>query len=182
MNTNDIDRAGGRLTFRSYAKAHRHGHVVGLLPGGQPIPFGPYTLTQVGLFIGTLVVLYLTRALWMHFGFVGNLLVLFGLPVGFAFTERFVRPEGRSPLRSVRALAGYAAAPRGGRVRGRSRPTRPRAGRPARAIFVRDLPAPPTPVPSRRGPAPAPAPAGVRSVSVSELLDPPAGAGAGGAR
>lgn len=179
MNTDDIDRAGGRLMFRSYAKAHRHGHVVGLLPGGQPIPFGPYTLTQVGLFIGTLVVLYLTRSLWMHFGFVGNLLVLFGLPVGLAFAERFVRPEGRSPLRSVLALAGYASAPRGGRVRGRSRPTRPRAHRPARAIFVRDLPDPLTPTSPRPAPTAA---AGVRLVSVSELLDPPAGGRPGGGR
>ncbi|MEX5637926.1 hypothetical protein AB1460_36570, partial [Parafrankia sp. FMc2] len=120
MSVHDGDRAGERLAFRSYAKAHRHGHVVGLLPGGHPIPFGPYTLTQVGLFLGSLFVLYLTRGLWMHLGFLGNLLVLFGTPIALAFTERFVRPEGRSPLRTALALATYLAAPRGGRVRGRA--------------------------------------------------------------
>ena len=132
-----------RLTFRNYAKAHRHGTVIGQLPGGHAIPFGPYSLTQVGLFVGGVVALYLTREVWMRFGATFDILLLIGVPFGLAMAERFVRPEGRSPLRTVVALVGYALAPRSGRRHGRTRPavSRP-TPRPPRRIFIRDLDTP----------------------------------------
>ncbi len=147
-----------RLTFRNYAKAHRHGTVIGQLPGGHSIPFGPYSLTQVGVFVGGVVVLYLTRALWMRLGVTVDIVVLLGVPFGLAMAERFVRPEGRSPLRSVAALAGYALAPRAGRRHGRVRPP-VRRGLPRlpRRIFVREL----------AGPAPTPAGSSVSTTAAA---------------
>ncbi|TFE25059.1 hypothetical protein E0F15_20600 [Frankia sp. B2] len=138
-----------RLTFRNYAKAHRHGTVIGQLPGGQSIPFGPYSLTQVGLFVGGVVTLYLTREVWMRFGATFDILMLIGVPFGLAMAERFVRPEGRSPLRSVVSLVGYALAPRAGRRHGRARPavSRPTPC-PPRRIFIRDLDVPAHAAPS----------------------------------
>jgi hypothetical protein len=142
----DPHGADDRLVFRNYARAHRHGSVVGQLPGGVMIPFGPYSLTQVGVFVVALIVLYVARGLWMHLGWLPDGVVLFGVPYGLALCERFVRPEQRSPLRTVAALAEYATAPRGGRRRGRPLPRRrPRPPRPLQRrarIFLQDLPLP----------------------------------------
>ncbi|CAO5248839.1 conjugal transfer protein [Frankia sp. AgKG'84/4] len=140
--SNAVERSADdeRLVFRNYAKAHRHGTVIGQLPGGHAIPFGPYSLTQVGVFVGGVITLYITRGVWMRFGAAFDILVLVGVPYGLAMAERFVRPEGRSPLRTVVALVVYALAPRSGRRHGRTRPSlRRQAPRVPRRILVRDL-------------------------------------------
>jgi hypothetical protein len=176
-DTSERPNGDERLTFRNYAKAHRHGTVIGQLPGGHAIPFGPYTLTQIGLFVGGVVALYLTREVWMRFGATFDILLLIGVPFGLAMAERFVRPEGRSPLRSVVALVGYALAPRAGRRHGRARPAVSRqAPRPPRRIFIRDLdvPAPPAGPPAAASRTPTAAPAAVWWQEEAQPAAPPA--------
>ena len=111
------------LLCRFYTHGRRHPVVVGNIQGLR-IP--PVTPAQLGIGVGTLVLLAMTRALWAHFGAVGNGFVLVGLPVGLAWAARAVRMEGRAPWRAGLGWLQLLATPREGVCLGRrDRPMRP---------------------------------------------------------
>lgn len=111
------------IVCRFYTHGRRHPIVIGNIQGLR-IP--PVTPAQLGLGVGTLVVLALTRALWAHFGGPVNGIVLVGVPVGLAWAARAVRMEGRAPWRAGLGWLQLLAAPREGVSLGRrDRPMRP---------------------------------------------------------
>jgi hypothetical protein len=85
------------LACRVYTHARRHPLVIGNIQGLR-IP--PVTLAQLGIGIGLLVVLAMTRGLWAHLGSGINGLVLLGVPLGAAWSAKAVRMEGRAPWRA----------------------------------------------------------------------------------
>jgi len=105
------------LTGRCYTHARRFPLVIGKLQGFS-LPGGPYTITQVGMFIGALLVLILTRGLWARFPGVINLVIMVGLPYGLAWAARHARVEGRDPFRAALGLLTYFPAARSGRLHG----------------------------------------------------------------
>lgn len=111
---------------RSYTRARRFPLVIGKLPGGGRIVGGPYTLSQVGVMVATIIVLYVSTPVWAHLGY-GDGVVYLALPYGLSWTVRHARIEGREPLRTLAGLAAQLGAPAAGRLRGRPyRPARPR--------------------------------------------------------
>jgi hypothetical protein len=123
------------LVCRFYTHGRRHPVVVGNIQGLR-IP--PVTPAQLGIGVGTLVLLAMTRALWAHFGAAVNGLVLVGLPVGLAWAARAVRMEGRAPWRAGLGWLQLLAAPREGVCLGRrDRPMRPRRYR--GRVWIADL-------------------------------------------
>lgn len=117
----------GRETVacRVYTHARRHPIVIGNIQGLR-IP--PVTPAQLGVLVGSLVVLALTRAWWGHLGSVGNASVMIGLPLGLAWGVRAARMEGRAPWRAALGWAVLLTAPRSGVRLGRV----VKPGRPAR--------------------------------------------------
>ncbi|MFP5376692.1 MAG: TcpE family conjugal transfer membrane protein [Acidimicrobiia bacterium] len=106
---------------RSYTHARRHPGVIGKI-GGWTLP-SPVSPTQLGVLVGSFVVLVQTRGLWGHLPPMFNLVVLAGLPIGLGWSVRHLRMEGRSPLRMAAGVAVLASRPPGGT----------RLGRPVRA-------------------------------------------------
>lgn len=113
------------LVCRVYTHGRRHPIVIGNIQGLR-IP--PVTPAQLGLAVGSLVLLALTRALWARFGGVVNGLVLAAVPLVLVRAVRAVRMEGRAPWRAGLGFLQLLAAPREGTRLGR----RDRAMRPVR--------------------------------------------------
>jgi hypothetical protein len=113
------------LVCRVYTHGRRHPIVIGNIQGLR-IP--PVTPAQLGLAVGSLVVLAVTRAVWARFGGVANGLVLAGVPLVFAWAARAVRMEGRAPWRAGLGWLQLLVSPRGGVRLGRP----DRAARPVR--------------------------------------------------
>jgi hypothetical protein len=111
------------IDCRSYTRARRHPLVIGKI-GGWTLPT-PISPTQLLILLGTFLALLWTRALWAHLGGVGNLIVQGFVPLLLAWMVRYLRVEGRPPLRALTDLARYLTAPRGGVLRGRSLHERP---------------------------------------------------------
>lgn len=110
------------IMCRVYTHGRRHPIVIGNIQGLR-IP--PITPAQLGIGVGSLVVLAITRGLWAHFGAV-NGFVLVGVPAGLAWAARAVRMEGRAPWRAGLGWLQLLAAPREGVCLGRrDRPMRP---------------------------------------------------------
>ena len=111
------------IACRVYTHGRRHPIVIGNIQGLR-IP--PVTPAQLGLAVGSAVVLVVGRAVWAHFGFVGNGLVFLAVPLGLAWAARAVRLEGRAPWRSALGwLQQLSAAPEGMCLGRRDRPMRP---------------------------------------------------------
>ena len=107
------------LVGRSYTRARRFPLVIGKLPGGGRILGGPYTLTQVGVMVGSIIVLRVAAPVWAHLSY-GDALVYMAVPYGLGYLVRRARFEGREPLRAgAGALTAFGAPPRG-RLRGRA--------------------------------------------------------------
>ena len=113
------------LVCRVYTHGRRHPIVIGNIQGLR-IP--PVTPAQLGLGVGSLVVLALTRALWARFGGLVDGLVLAAVPLVLAWAARAVRMEGRAPWRAGLGWLQLLASPREGFRLGR----RDRAMRPVR--------------------------------------------------
>ncbi len=122
------------LTGRCYTHARRFPLVIGKLQGFS-LPGGPYTITQVGVFVVAVVILIQARGLWAHFGGVVNLVIGAGLPYGLAWAVRHARIEGRDPLRAALGVLTYYSAPRSGRLHGRAYRT-PRPAHMTGRLFV----------------------------------------------
>lgn len=110
------------LIGRSYTKARRYQWVIGSLPSGPGhrvrLPFGPYTLTQIGVGIATLFLVVQTRTWWASGGLL-SIVVAISLPIVAALGVRRARIEGRDPLKAAVGLARHLATPTHGRVHNR---------------------------------------------------------------
>ncbi|GAB2711674.1 hypothetical protein [Kitasatospora kifunensis] len=117
------------LIGRCYTKARSSPLVVGVVRGGDGrnlrLIGGPYTITQLGAMVTTVVLLMLTRPLWGGHGLT-DAVVLVSAPFGAAFALRYVHVDGRNPLAAALSVAQMLASPRTGRLHGRTvRPARP---------------------------------------------------------
>ncbi|MDH6710925.1 hypothetical protein P3T27_007676 [Kitasatospora sp. MAA19] len=114
------------LVGRCYTRARRSPVVVGVVPGGGGrglrLVGGPYTVTQLGAMVVSVVVLVVLRPVWGGHGLV-DLVVLVGVPFGAAFALRHLHVDGRNPAAAAASVVMMLAAPRAGRLRGR--PLRP---------------------------------------------------------
>ena len=118
-----MDTTGVRC--RSYTYARRYPLVIGKIGGWYPW-WGPASILQYAVGVGTLLVLVQTRGLWAHFSGPVNLLVTVVVPLLLAWSVRRLRIEARPPARALAGLAAYWLAPRHGVVLGRAhRPPRP---------------------------------------------------------
>lgn len=123
------------IICHSYGHAHKHPAVIGKI-AGWTLPT-PVTPTQLGVFVGSFVVLLATHRIWGAFlpGAI-TLIVLGGVPITLAWIVRHLRLEGRSPVQMASGLFSLAMAPRTGALFGRTyrgwRRDRSRGGR----VFV----------------------------------------------
>lgn len=85
----------------------------------QGLRIPPVTPAQLGIGVGALVVLAMTRALWAHLGGMANGFVLVVVPLGLGWAARAVRMEGRAPWRAGLGWLQLLAAPRDGVCLGR---------------------------------------------------------------
>jgi len=153
-----MDTGGAGITGRTYTKGRRQPYLIRKWPGSNwALPLGPYTITQLLVFVGSVYLLLSYRELWGHFGHF-NLVIGVGLPLLLTYLARHSRVEGRDPLRAGVALAGLLLQPHTGYLGGDAfrvpGPTRQRGGRfpvaqlPAElrvAIAPRPVPAAPAP-------------------------------------
>ncbi|QSB14912.1 hypothetical protein JQS43_00505 [Natronosporangium hydrolyticum] len=99
---------------RTYTKGRRQPYLIRKWPGSNwALPLGPYTITQLVVFVGSVYLLITYRDLWAHFGPM-NLLIGIGLPLLLTYATRHTRIEGRDPLRAGVALVGLLVQPRDG--------------------------------------------------------------------
>lgn len=140
-----MSEADPDVVCRSYTFARRHPAVIGKI-GGWTLP-SPVSPAQLGVLVGSFVVLVQTRRLWGHLPPVANLVVLAGLPLALAWAVRHLRMEGRSPVRMAAGLACLAAAPSGGTRLGRPVRTRRPTSCRGRVLIERG----PPPAAVRRG-------------------------------
>jgi hypothetical protein len=111
------------IECRVYTHGRRHPIVIGNIQGLR-IP--PITPAQLGLAVGSGVVLAVSHGLWAHLGPFANGFVFLALPVGLAWAARAVRMEGRAPWRAGLGWLQLLSAPSEGVQLGRrDRPMRP---------------------------------------------------------
>lgn len=125
------------IVCRNYTSARRHPNVIGVI-GGWALPW-PVTPTQLGVLIGSFLLLLKTRPLWGAFlpGFV-SLTILGGLPLLGAWMVRYFRVEGRSPVRAAAGGLSYLIRPRAGTLQGRPFRCPPARRLDAGPVFVRE--------------------------------------------
>jgi hypothetical protein len=159
-----MDTGGTGFVGRTYTKGRRQPYLIRKWPGSNwALPLGPYTITQLVVFVGSVYLLLSYREVWAHFG-PFNLVIGVGLPLLLTYLTRHSRIEGRDPLRAGVALAGLLLQPRTGYLGGEpfraSGPVRQRGGRfpvaqlPAELRVRLPLPAPPATPPPGSGPRP----------------------------
>lgn len=129
------------VVCHSYGHAHKHPAVIGKI-AGYTLPT-PITPTQLGVFVGSFVLLLMTRGIWGGIlPGAANLMVLAAGPIVLAWAVRHLRVEGRSPVQMASGLYNLAMAPRSGTLFGRTyrgcRPDRSRGGR----VFITVMVAP----------------------------------------
>lgn len=164
---------------RSYTKGRRQPYLIRKWPGSNwALPLGPYTITQLLVFVGSVYFLLAYRDLWAHFG-PFNLIIGVGMPLVLTYATRHTRIEGRDPLRAGIALSALMLQPRAGYL-GDSphrspRPVETRGGRFPVALLPPDLepsllpPPPPPPPPAPRVTRP-PVAAGSAQPWLADLL------------
>lgn len=115
---------GYRVT-RFYTIARRFPTLIGRMPNGGTLPFGPYTVGQFLVIVGILVGGFRTMPLWGGGrGLVVNGITLGVVTVATVTAMRKVPWHGRGPLPLLRgALFGYSRT--GGSYRGKALPLRP---------------------------------------------------------
>lgn len=103
---------------RTYTKGRRQPYLIRKWPGSQwALPLGPYTITQLSVFVGSVYLLLSYRDVWAHFG-PFNLVIGVGLPIALTIATKHTRIEGRDPFRAGVALAGLLLQPRRGYLNG----------------------------------------------------------------
>lgn len=105
---------------RSYTAGRRQPYLIRKWPGSRwTLPLGPYTLTQLAILVGSIMLLVKTKAVWAHFGPL-NLVIGVGLPSVLTYAARRTRLEGRDPVRTLIAGITYLLQPRAGYLRGQA--------------------------------------------------------------
>lgn len=184
--TPQAETADEELIGRSYTKARRSPLVYGMVPGAGGrnfrLPFGPYTVTQLGVLVGAVGLLVLSRPVWGGHG-VADLAVLIVVPFAASFAFRYAHVDGRNPAAAAASVAAMLAGPRCGRLHGRPyTPARPQHASPRITVagpgaFPDAAPAPtPAPVPAS---TPAPYSSTPAPPEDSAPADPAPGRGAG---
>lgn len=109
-----------QMIGRFYTSARRFKEVLGSLPDGTKIPGGPYTYAQIGFMIGTLVLGWMTRALWGTDSAIGDLIILLAIAVGLGYLLGKMPASRRNPLKLLGSALVLLTHPRpGGNWRGR---------------------------------------------------------------
>lgn len=144
---------------RTYTKGRRQPYLIRKWPGSNwALPLGPYTITQLVVFVGSVYLLISYKEIWAHFG-PFNLFIGVGLPLLLTYLTRHSRIEGRDPLRAGIALASLLLQPRAGYLGGEPFKTRGAAVQRGGPFPVALLPAelqPPPPSPPTRVPGARP--------------------------
>ncbi|WP_298462053.1 hypothetical protein [uncultured Cellulomonas sp.] len=153
----------GQDVAQFFTRARRIPVLVGRLPDGAALPGGPYTLTQVLLGAGSVLVLAKTTALWAHFGGLTNLLVGAGVVAAVVWFSGRLPTSGRNPISWLGDAVSLYGRPRSGLLR--DRPMRV-----ARPHLVRHVMVVSSPPPSSSSSAVDPAP--VRSVATEAAAEP----------
>jgi hypothetical protein len=113
-----MDGTDAGAVGRTYTKGRRQPYLIRKWPGSNwALPMGPYTITQLVVFVGSAYLLVTYRDVWAHFGAL-NLVIGVGVPVALTYATRQTRIEGRDPLRAGIALASLLLAPRHGYLNG----------------------------------------------------------------
>ena len=123
---------------RYYTRARKFPHLVGRLPDGTRLPGGPYTLTQI---IGAALVLTIgvkTMSIWGVFGGLVDVGLLLVGSIGALIGLERIRTGARSPVGALLGAYTAAAAPRFGRLNGRTL-TRPRVRRLEHRVVFRTM-------------------------------------------
>lgn len=118
-STGKADTGPASSTMRVYTRALRVPALVGKLPGGGYLPFGPYSMTQ---FVGGALVLVagLSKAdAVLPWGWLTNRAVVLAVAVGVVLVLGLVKPGGRDPVSAALGVLGVYGAPRAGRSGGR---------------------------------------------------------------
>lgn len=103
---------------RTYTRGRRQPYLIRKWPGSNwALPLGPYTITQLVVFVGSVYFLISYKEVWAHFGPM-NLIIGIGLPLLLTYATRHSRIEGRDPLRAGVALASLLLQPRAGYLGG----------------------------------------------------------------
>jgi hypothetical protein len=109
-----MDAGSTGTVGRSYTKGRRQPYLIRKWPGSNwALPLGPYTITQLLVFVGSVYFLLSYRDIWAHFG-PFNLIIGVGMPLVLTYVTRHTRIEGRDPLRAGVALAALMLQPRSG--------------------------------------------------------------------
>src|SRR5690606_18291107 len=102
----------------TYTRGRRQPYLIRKWPNSNwVLPLGPYTITQLLVFVGSVYLLLTYRELWAHFGGF-NVVIGVGVPAALTYAARHTRVEGRDPVRAGVALVGLLLRPRGGYVNG----------------------------------------------------------------
>ena len=164
-----MDEGDAGTVGRTYTRGRRQPYLIRKWPGSNwALPMGPYTITQMLVFVGSVYLLLSYRDVWAHFGGF-DVVIGVGVPVALTYATRHTRVEGRDPLRAAAALAVLLLRPRAGYLNGASlgapRPVRVRGG----SFPVAHLPAELAPPPPQPPPPPVAAAPG-RQPWVADLL------------
>lgn len=109
-----------QMIGRFYTSARRFKQVLGSLPDGTKIPGGPYTYSQIGLMVGTVVLGWLTRGVWGTNSAIGDLIILLTVAVGIGFLIGKMPHSRRNPLKILGSILVVLTHPGpGGTWRGR---------------------------------------------------------------
>lgn len=159
---------------RSYTAGRRQPYLIRKWPGSRwTLPLGPYTLTQLTILVGSIVLLVKTRAVWAHFGSL-NLVIGVGLPAVLTYAARRTRIEGRDPVRTLLAAITYLLQPRAGYLRGRVYRLPAPVRLAGRGFVLAELPDPSVlagqPAPAAAAPRARPGAPRPRTVGLADLL------------
>lgn len=120
----EVTLAPGHRITRFYTLARRFPTLIGRLPNGSDIPYGPYTVGQFVTGVCLLVVGYRTMPLWGGGrGLFVNGPLLLGLTAAVVIVMRKVPWRGRGPVPVLRGMLGSYSATEG-TYRGKSLPAR----------------------------------------------------------
>ncbi|WP_432573385.1 hypothetical protein [Kineococcus sp. SYSU DK005] len=124
MNAPEVTLPAGYRITRFYTLARRFPTLIGRLPNGSELPYGPYTVGQFVTAVVLLVGGYWTLPLWGgQRGLLVNAPLLLGVTAGAVMFLRKVPWRGRGPVPILRgAFSSYGSAQ--GTYRGKALPAR----------------------------------------------------------
>lgn len=124
MNAPEVTLPAGYRITRFYTLARRFPTLIGRLPNGSELPYGPYTVGQFVTAVVLLVGGYWTLPLWGgQRGLLLNAPLLLGVTAGAVMFLRKVPWRGRGPVPMLRgAFSSYGSAQ--GTYRGKALPAR----------------------------------------------------------